>query len=194
MSNLKTQHGTTSTPHDGALVPSLVARTVPLAKKIVLTDPGLCRGCDACELVCSLRHEGRCGLELARIHVTKDFVSGEFGLDICRQCQGPQCMFVCPVPDAMYVAPETGARVVDEKKCIGCARCVQACQFSAIRLHRETGVALNCDLCNGEPECVKICPTGALSYGDWKESQSQHRKKPTALGSHSKMPRSTYAC
>jgi Fe-S-cluster-containing dehydrogenase component len=29
---------------------------------------------------------------------------------------------------------------------------------------QDTGHVLKCDLCDGDPTCVKICPTGALSY------------------------------
>ena len=27
-----------------------------------------------------------------------------------------------------------------------------------------TGRVLKCDLCDGDPICVKVCPTGALNY------------------------------
>ncbi len=28
----------------------------------------------------------------------------------------------------------------------------------------DTGRVLKCDLCGGDPICVKVCPTGALRY------------------------------
>jgi Fe-S-cluster-containing hydrogenase component 2 len=42
--------------------------------------------------------------------------------------------------------------------------CITACPFGVISLHPEKHVAIKCDLCGGDPECVKHCPTGALKY------------------------------
>ena len=33
----------------------------------------------------------------------------------------------------------------------------------------ETKKAQKCHLCNGDPECVKACPTGALRYVPWED-------------------------
>jgi ferredoxin len=41
-------------------------------------------------------------------------------------------------------------------------------------LHPETGLPLICDLCDGDPACVKRCPTGAISYGDAAADPNQH--------------------
>jgi hypothetical protein len=35
-----------------------------------------------------------------------------------------------------------------------------------VELHPETGVALICDLCGGDPACVKRCATGAIVYAE----------------------------
>ncbi|MCS7131978.1 MAG: hypothetical protein NZ934_04555, partial [Hadesarchaea archaeon] len=39
---------------------------------------------------------------------------------------------------------------------------VEACPFGAIALHPSKGVAIKCDLCGGDPACVKQCMPGAL--------------------------------
>jgi len=52
---------------------------------------------------------------------------------------------------------KTGAVIIDEKKCIGCLVCVQACPFGAI-LVGPGGEVLKCDLCGGDPKCVLHCP------------------------------------
>jgi Fe-S-cluster-containing hydrogenase component 2 len=31
-------------------------------------------------------------------------------------------------------------------------------------LDKSTGLAVNCDLCGGNPACVEYCPQGALHY------------------------------
>ena len=47
--------------------------------------------------------------------------------------------------------------LVDESKCTGCGDCVRACPGKVMRLHPRTSKAMVCDLCGGEPECVKAC-------------------------------------
>jgi len=55
---------------------------------------------------------------------------------------------------------------VDETLCIGCGACVEACPFGAMSLHPDTGLAMVCDLCGGEPKCVERCPLDVLLYED----------------------------
>ena len=58
--------------------------------------------------------------------------------------------------------PKTGAVLVDDKSCSGCEICVDACPLGAISLDREREVVFKCDLCGGDPECVKVCSRNAL--------------------------------
>ena len=46
--------------------------------------------------------------------------------------------------------------------------CVKACPFGAMRVDPHTGHVFKCDLCEGDPECAKWCPTGALQFVDTK--------------------------
>jgi Fe-S-cluster-containing hydrogenase component 2 len=39
-------------------------------------------------------------------------------------------------------------------------------QKLAIRLDEDTQFPLKCDLCGGDPQCVKFCPTEALVFTD----------------------------
>ena len=39
-----------------------------------------------------------------------------------------------------------------------------ACPFGAILVDPKTGDVVKCDLCGGDPTCVKVCPTRALLY------------------------------
>ena len=34
---------------------------------------------------------------------------------------------------------------------------------------QDSGKVVKCDLCSGEPECAKVCPTAAITYvdADW---------------------------
>ena len=84
----------------------------------------------------------------------------------------------CPT-DALYKDESTGAILVHAQACIGCAACVDACPFGVASLHPETGLPLICDLCHGDPACVKRCATGALVYADAQSELGAKREKLT---------------
>jgi MinD superfamily P-loop ATPase len=50
--------------------------------------------------------------------------------------------------------------VVDEKKCTGCRRCAEVCQFHAIAVLKKPLVFA--ELCHGCGGCTLICPEGAI--------------------------------
>ena len=121
----------------------------------ILRDPHRCSGCRLCEVACTLRHEGKVWPEVSRIRILEPFP----GIDIphlCAQCPDYPCVKACPLK-ALKVHPETGAVTVDEGKCNGCGECFRACPGGVPILHPEKKKALICDLCGGDPECVKIC-------------------------------------
>jgi len=120
----------------------------------------LCSGCAICGLACSAREFGGYNPRLANLEIT---LSGD-GLThhpvVCHQCRNPFCQRSCPV-EAISRDEHTGALLVDPEKCTGCGACVSACPLSVIKL--VAGVAHKCDLCGGDPLCVKVCPAGALA-------------------------------
>ena len=117
--------------------------------------PQVCDGCRMCELMCSLKHTNMVNPHLSRIRVvrSKDGVSYPIA---CRHCKNPPCQAVCPIPGAMTLDEQTGAVVIDDSKCISCLACVEACPFEAIQVGPNREI-LKCDLCGGEPLCVKYC-------------------------------------
>jgi Fe-S-cluster-containing hydrogenase component 2 len=60
----------------------------------------------------------------------------------------------------------TGAVLVNEEKCTGCGLCIPSCPIGILKVDPVTHVAIKCDLCGGDPECVKRCPEKALKYID----------------------------
>ena len=67
-------------------------------------------------------------------------------------------MSACPV-DAISVDAETGAKVVSDAACVGCKVCTIACPFGTVNYNADTGKVIKCDLCGGDPVCVKACST-----------------------------------
>jgi Fe-S-cluster-containing hydrogenase component 2 len=55
---------------------------------------------------------------------------------------------------------------LEEDKCILCKSCVGACVNGVIVLDTHRMKILKCDHCGGDPECAKVCPTGAIIYSD----------------------------
>lgn len=139
-----------------------VAATPPTVVPRMLVDAKACAGCRACELACSFVHTGSFTEAAARILVRKDDAMGSDEPVVCRQCGVARCVEACP-EEALRRDPATKAVVVDEERCTGCGRCASACPFKVIRFVDD--FPLICDLCGGEPQCVKRCPTGAIRYG-----------------------------
>ncbi|HVN57641.1 MAG TPA: 4Fe-4S dicluster domain-containing protein [Bacteroidales bacterium] len=96
---------------------------------------------------------------------------------MCNHCAKSPCEQVCPV-GATYTSPE-GIVLVDEKYCLGCRYCVQACPYGCRFIHPVKKVANKCTLCyhrlkkNLDPACMEVCPTGARMYGNLRDSNSK---------------------
>ncbi len=131
----------------------------PYAQKFLAVDRKNCTGCRSCEMACSLFHSGDARPALARIWVTKykDIVDVPV---ICWQCEDAPCIAACPTtPKAITRDAKSGGIVLNEKTCLGakCMKCAEACPAQYIRTNRDTGQPLICDLCGGDPQCVKAC-------------------------------------
>jgi anaerobic carbon-monoxide dehydrogenase iron sulfur subunit len=128
-------------------------------RKFVSVDPSKCIGCGICELACS-QEKGEENPLHSRIRVIRMKPLFNFAL-ACRSCEDAKCVKACP-ERALSQAEATGILTVNENKCKGCDWCVQACDHGGITIHPETGLAIACDLCGGEPQCVEFCPEEAL--------------------------------
>jgi len=125
-----------------------------------------CVGCRTCEVACSLKNLGNSNPTRSRIRVIRYERLGEFHNYVpmvCQQCSTPLCMEACPVK-AISRNPETDAMVVDEDTCVGCKVCAMVCPIGGVSIDPVSHVAYKCDLCDGDPECVKYCDVEAISY------------------------------
>jgi Fe-S-cluster-containing hydrogenase component 2 len=164
---------------------------------MVVAEPTLCVGCRRCEAACVGFNEGSAGStivqpSIAKVKVNRNINFGVSGVttdgfqrgdgdygnfrtvqDTCRQCPHPvPCQLACP-HDAIEVIAPVNARVVNVDKCAGCGICVAACPWAMTSLtgpvNAKLTKATKCTLCNGNPECVQACPSGALKYLAWSD-------------------------
>ncbi len=157
---------------------------------VIFPDPTLCIGCLTCEVACSEAHRQEGLSDVSRIRVFNEPATqvnseilknypghGAFIQQPCLQCPDSPCLPVCPV-NALHVEPKTGARVINEKACIACGRCAEACPFpvraeavatneksygqkTRITYDTQKNVFTKCDLCYFRaegPACVQKCP------------------------------------
>ena len=82
---------------------------------------------------------------------------------ICRQCEPAPCAETCPA-DAFDANEELSIKVIDQEACVGCEQCLGECPYGMVLMNKETEKAMKCDLCGGEPLCVRYCPVGALVF------------------------------
>ncbi|MEM2092861.1 MAG: 4Fe-4S dicluster domain-containing protein [Candidatus Bathyarchaeia archaeon] len=124
----------------------------------IARDLSKCSGCRRCEIACSIRHERRIWPEASRIRVFMLVPGIEFP-HLCVQCENYPCVQACQF-NALSVSRDTGAVTVNSENCTGCGKCIEACPGRIPHLHPRYKRVLICDLCGGDPECVKTCQEG----------------------------------
>jgi carbon-monoxide dehydrogenase iron sulfur subunit len=154
-----------------------------MANERITVHKDLCTGCRACQVACVAHHEGAFGVFLARIHVSKDEPLGLDFPETCRLCGRAPCVAACPT-EALYIDSTTSAVLLRSEDCVQCSACVEACPFSMVQVHPETHLPLICDLCGGEPSCVKRCPTGAITYGEPQHQIGSHPARQFVVPTH----------
>lgn len=136
--------------------------------KALYIDYQKCTGCRLCELVCAVSHDGISNPTRSRIKVMKWEAEGLYVPMSCQQCQDAPCMNVCPVK-AITRDEELGMVSVDYDICIGCRSCVAVCPFGAMSFNITEKQVFKCDLCDGDPQCVKFCEEKAVDFVDVDE-------------------------
>lgn len=81
----------------------------------------------------------------------------------CNQCAEPACMDVCPT-GAIIKSETDGIVRIAETKCVGCRLCDLACPYGGIHYSSEQKRASKCDLCEGDPQCIPVCPDHLISF------------------------------
>ena len=162
---------------------------------MILVDYNKCTGCRTCETACSAYNH--------RVTINGEVFDGlgnpylsnikvyQFNPDVdvprvCAMCPDNPCITACPVdPDpntgrrALYRHERTGAITNDPDRCIGCGSCAEACRIGVITPNVETNMPERmCTLCDGDPQCVELCPFGALTQVTVDTSQDMYAMRP----------------
>ena len=145
-------------------------------------DHTRCTGCRLCELVCSVMHDGVSNPARSRIKVMKWEAEGLYIPMSCQQCEDAPCMDVCPVK-ALSRDDDFGYVVISYEVCIGCRSCVAVCPFGAINYNNIDKKVFKCDLCGGDPQCVRFCDMKAVDLVD-ADRISVYKKKSAAERLH----------
>ena len=143
--------------------------------KVLVVDSERCIGCKLCEVVCSVKKERVSDPSRSRIHVLLwEREKGALPV-FCQHCEEPLCTLVCPV-NAIKREESTGLIITDRELCVGCGGCVSVCPLLGAGFDGLEKKALRCDLCQGDPACVKYCPAGAIRFVDRDQSEIDKKR------------------
>lgn len=129
----------------------------------LLVDWSKCTGCGSCTDVCSARSTGAYSEGAARIRIMRNEPWAVFVPRLCLHCEDHPCVGSCPVGAIEFEVRHLLASI-DEEKCTGCQSCVAVCPHGGVSMFGSK--ALMCDLCGGDPACVKVCYPGALQWAE----------------------------
>src|SRR5579864_588952 len=137
-------------------------------------DQNRCIGCHACTVACKEEHQVPLGVFRTWVkHIEKGefpHTSRHFGVMRCNHCDESPCTVICPT-SALYRRAD-GIVDFDNRRCIGCKACMQACPYDALYIDPSNNTAAKCNFCahrvemSLEPACVIVCPTQAILAGD----------------------------
>lgn len=131
--------------------------------KVLVVHPHKCTGCRICEQWCAQTHHGEMNPAKARLAIHR-IHDRQINVPIaCSQCVKAPCIDVCPTA-CISRNEETFGLVLDDEQCITCRMCVDSCVRGCIKMDGDRDIPLLCDLCGGDPQCVRHCPEDAIQY------------------------------
>ncbi|MEQ1905882.1 MAG: 4Fe-4S dicluster domain-containing protein [Pirellulaceae bacterium] len=149
-----------------------------------IIDNRRCIGCHACTVACKSEHNVPIGVNRTWVkYIEKGTFPDSrrlFSVMRCNHCDNAPCVEICPVT-ALY-RRDDGIVDFDNRRCIGCMACMQACPYDALYIDPETHTAAKCNYCAHridvglEPACVVVCPTQAIISGDLNDPNSKISK------------------
>ncbi len=147
-----------------------------------------CIACRACEAGCKQEFDLPIGVRRRRVIVKEEGtypnVKVRYISTACNHCEEPACLKACPV-GAYTKEPEFGVVLHDQKKCIGCKRCMAACPYGAPQFDAAKKKADKCNLCYHRlkeglpPACVRTCMGYSLWHGKMSDIEAQQTPPET---------------
>ena len=134
----------------------------------LIIDYEKCVGCESCEQACSTIKTGTSNPALSRIGIVRRDLGVRNAPIVCQQCESAPCMAICPVK-AISIDEKLGRKVVNLDICIGCRMCIAVCPFGCMQFDNGKKQVFKCDLCDGDPACVRFCQHDAIKYLDATE-------------------------
>jgi Fe-S-cluster-containing hydrogenase component 2/thiamine monophosphate synthase len=119
-----------------------------------------CTGCQICQLVCDRFHQDGYGQSQARIRIEYPVIGKELELFkpvVCNLCG--KCVKVCPT--GALIIGQKSFLILKKELCDKCGICATACPHDIISFDKQQ-YPIFCDLCQGDPQCVKWCKQDAL--------------------------------
>ena len=149
------------------------------SNKVLHIDHEKCTGCRLCELVCSVKHDNVSNPMRSRIRVMKWEHEGVYVPMACQQCADAPCQAACPTK-AISTNEELGRVEVDYEVCIGCRTCVSVCPFGGMHYVAQDKRVVKCDLCDGDPQCVRFCDVKAVELVDAGDVSLDRKREAAA--------------
>ena len=162
----------------------------------MIIDIDKCTGCHACFLSC---RDEYCGNDYPSYSASQPY-KGQFWMKLtekergtcpkvklsyipmpCLQCKDAPCI-TASKDNGIYQRSD-GIVIIDPEKMVGQKQVVNACPYRRIYWNEEKNIPQKCTFCAHlldqgwkEPRCVEACPTGALTFGDLDDPESDISK------------------
>ncbi len=160
----------------------------------LIIDFESCWGCRTCEVACKQENRDPDGVRLIKVmengpKVENDKPTFNFFVNVCRHCEEPACMPVCP-EEAIFMRDD-GIVVLDGEKCIGCGLCADECPYDAIEMDASKEVARKCNLCFERvkegllPACAdNVCLGHCIYFGNPDDIKEEIAQKHLRRSGH----------
>ncbi len=178
-------------------------KKIAMDSYLLRIDNESCWGCKACEVACKQENRSPVGIKLLQVtedalRMTGERLDFSYRVNTCRHCEKPECVSACP--EKAIAKREDGIVILNEKACVGCGLCVDACPYHAISFDSERQVATKCNLCYHRvdrgliPACAdSVCLAHCIYFGAPYEIEKMMRKrsKEVHIRSHLESPTRT---
>jgi carbon-monoxide dehydrogenase iron sulfur subunit len=116
-----------------------------------------CSGCGLCEVICSLSHLGIVDKNKSAVRIIMDELGDSIHTPkVCLQCKKMKCL-----EEDLAIEPSLDIERERKKFIWESTKRAELCPFDGCFLYENR--VYHCDLCGGDPQCIKVCTQGALT-------------------------------